>query len=282
VRPSRVRPLRLPVPQYPHHATFPHPRLSNRTGGVTASGSRKRHTMFRVTPSATSGTQPGVARHIVNPHVLCCLLRPSLTEALPSAGVTRLRRYYGPLRHPTRPGLALASCQLIPTAITAGASRVASDPLCLHAVATTPAGSMELIRSYRSTDVGLPEITDGSAPALSVSRPAQRSRGLQPADSPGRLMRPLHRRLQRLRCLHRCSDCYGVERSSSRAGLSSRCGSAPFTAHCNCLFYKRGCQEHFSPSTGGAGSSRHPALLQLEDASLVSCLQLILVVPSQL
>ena len=66
---------------------------------------------------------------------------------LPSAGVTRLRRYYGPLRHPIRPGLALASCQLILIAITAGASRVAPDPLGLHAVATTPAGSMELIRS---------------------------------------------------------------------------------------------------------------------------------------
>jgi hypothetical protein len=31
--------------------------------------------------------------------------------------------------------------------ITAGASRVAPDPLCLHAVATTPAGPMERIRS---------------------------------------------------------------------------------------------------------------------------------------
>jgi hypothetical protein len=46
---------------------------------------------------------------------------------------------------------------------------------------------------------------------------------------------PLHRRLRRLCCLHRRSDCYRVERSSSRAGLSSRCGSAPFTAHCNRL-----------------------------------------------
>ena len=46
---------------------------------------------------------------------------------------------------------------------------------------------------------------------------------------------PLHRRLQRLRCLHRCSDCYRAERSSSRAGLSSRCGPAPFTAHCKRL-----------------------------------------------
>jgi hypothetical protein len=38
--------------------------------------------------------------------------------------------------------------------------------------------------------VGLPQITVGSAPALSVSRPAQRSLALQPADLPGRLMRP--------------------------------------------------------------------------------------------
>src|SRR5260370_36565338 len=49
---------------------------------------------------------------------------------------------------------------------------------------------MELIRSYRSTDVGIPQITVGSAPALTVSRPAQRSLVLQPADSPSRLMRP--------------------------------------------------------------------------------------------
>src|ERR1700741_415940 len=31
---------------------------------------------------------------------------------------------------------------------------------------------------------------------------------------------PLHRRLRRFCCLHRRSDCYRVERSSSRAGLS--------------------------------------------------------------
>ena len=46
---------------------------------------------------------------------------------------------------------------------------------------------------------------------------------------------PLHRRLRRVRCLHRRSDCYRVERSSSRAGLSSRCGPALFTARCNRL-----------------------------------------------
>ena len=30
---------------------------------------------------------------------------------------------------------------------------------------------------------------------------------------------PLHQRLQQFRCLHYCSDCYRVERTSSRAGL---------------------------------------------------------------
>jgi hypothetical protein len=29
----------------------------------------------------------------------------------------------------------------------------------------------------------------------------------------------LHQRLQQIRCLHSCSDCYRVERTSSRAGL---------------------------------------------------------------
>jgi hypothetical protein len=52
-------------------------------------------------------------------------------KPLPSTGVTRLPPYYEPLRHPSQPGLSLASCQLIPTAITAGTSRVANGPLCI-------------------------------------------------------------------------------------------------------------------------------------------------------
>src|SRR4051794_13827599 len=46
---------------------------------------------------------------------------------------------------------------------TAGASRVASGPLGLHAVATTPAGPMG---SFAPIDFGLPRIIGGSAPAL--------------------------------------------------------------------------------------------------------------------
>jgi len=76
---------------------------------------------------------------------------------------------------------------LISTAITAGASRVASGLLCLHAVAITPAGSMELVRSFISTVSGLPCVTVRSAPALVLSGPAQRSLTLRPARSPSRL-----------------------------------------------------------------------------------------------
>jgi hypothetical protein len=67
------------------------------------------------------------------------------------------------------------------------AGPLACGPLCLHAVANTPAGLMELVRSYRSTNFGLPTNQGGSAPALSVSGPAQRSLTLRPARSPGRL-----------------------------------------------------------------------------------------------
>jgi len=129
----------------------------------------------------------GVVRLIANPSVLRRFLRSFQLRPLPSTGITRLHRYCEPLRHPTRPGLPLASCQLIHPAITAGTSRVAYGPLCLHAVANTPAGRMELVRSYRSTNFGLPTNRGGSAPALSVSGPAQRSLTLRPARSPSRL-----------------------------------------------------------------------------------------------
>ena len=77
-----------------------------------------------------------------------------------------------------------------------------------------------LVRSSFPIDVGLPSIRRGSAPASPFSRPAQRSLSLRPANSPSRQCDPLHRRLQQLRYLHYCSDCYRVERTSSRVGLS--------------------------------------------------------------
>jgi hypothetical protein len=80
---------------------------------------------------------------------------------LPSTGVARPRQYCEPLRHPLRPSLTLASCRLILTAITAGASRVATGQLCTLAVAITPAGLMELVRSYCPVSGGHPDFTAG-------------------------------------------------------------------------------------------------------------------------
>jgi hypothetical protein len=139
---------------------------------------------------------------------------------LPSTGVTRLRRYYEPLRHPTRPGLSLASCQLIHTAITAGTSRVAHGPHCVHAVANTPAGRMELVRSYNSIRFGLPTKPGRVGSCITIfgacsafTHVTAYTLAKSPSDS-------LHQRLQPFRCLHYCSDCYRVERTSSRAGLT--------------------------------------------------------------
>src|SRR5260370_34567789 len=86
---------------------------------------------------------------------------------------------------------------------------------------------------YCSIVVGLPQITVGSAPALSVSRPAQRSLALQPADSPSRLMRPSTPEAPTallppppLRLLPGGAIQFPGE-------FISRCGPVPFTAHCN-------------------------------------------------
>ena len=105
---------------------------------------------------------------------------------LPFAGITQRPRYYEPLRHPTRPGLSLASFQLISTAITVGASRVASGLLCVHAIALTPAGPMKPVRSSISLVCGLPCVTVRSAPATVFSGPAQRLLTLWPARSRSR------------------------------------------------------------------------------------------------
>src|SRR5258705_7452205 len=78
------------------------------------------------------------------------------------------------------------SCQLIHTAITAGTSRVAHDPLCLHAVANTPAGLMEFIRSYDSIRFGLPSTRGGPRPLFNGLWPRPPSPSVPPSPPPTR------------------------------------------------------------------------------------------------
>jgi hypothetical protein len=151
---------------------------------------------------------------------------------LSSAGITRFHRYYDPLRSPKQPSLALTSCWLVSiSGSTAGVSRVPCAFLCMHVVVITPASPMEAVRSYSSIISGLPRQVGGSAPALTVSRPIQRSFALQPTCSQSRQNDSLHRRLQQLRYLRYCFDRYRVERTSSRVGLSPTEKHRLITAH---------------------------------------------------
>jgi hypothetical protein len=84
---------------------------------------------------------------------------------------------------------------------------------------------------------GLPLTAAGSASTMVVSGPARRSpvpvwASLRPAGS---LSRPqttrFHRKLQPIRYLLGCSDCYRAEQSTSRAGLTPAGEQRLFTAH---------------------------------------------------
>ena len=127
----------------------------------------------------------------------------SEVRPLPSAGITRLHRYYGPVRHPIRPGLALTGCRLVTHPHRWGFPCCVGSP-CIHAVAITPAclrpsdrqaGPLGARVAPFPNDGGLPRNSGGSAPAPFsrpayhevTGRPAQRSLTLRPAYSPSRL-----------------------------------------------------------------------------------------------
>ena len=103
------------------------------------------------------------------------------------------------------------------------------SPSCTHAAATTPAEPVGARVARFPTAVSLPRNNGGSASALPVSRPAQRSLTLRSACS---LNRPqailLHRSasVQFVASLHR-SDCFRLERQLP-GGIRTRWDTAPF------------------------------------------------------
>ena len=123
-----------------------------------------------------------------------------------------------PVRHPGRPGLSLAGVRLEVTRL----HRSGFPVLRRISSADMPSPIPRWDRWFESlrgvvtpmfpSDGGLPRFRGGSAPTLSLSRPAQRSLALRPACSRSRLSDPFHRRLRRFRYLHRRSDCYRLER----------------------------------------------------------------------
>ena len=115
---------------------------------------------------------------------VCLELRP-----LPSTGITRLPRYYEPLRHPKAPGLSLTGVRLVILHHAKGLPVLRAFPSCVHAVATTPAQGLRILPcSFLPVLSAFPALADRSACATSFSRIAQRSLTLRPAHSPSHLV----------------------------------------------------------------------------------------------
>jgi hypothetical protein len=142
--------------------------------------------MFRVTPSATS-EHNAVWLDSSSTHVLCRLLRPSLTEApslhrrYPASSVLRT----SPPPHTARP----VSREL---PVDPYRHHRWGFPCCVWSSLPAchrhyPGRSDEACPLVYLIVCGLPCVTVRSAPAITFSRPAQRSLTLWPARSPSRL-----------------------------------------------------------------------------------------------
>ena len=106
---------------------------------------------------------------------------------LPSTGVVRLRRYYGPLRRPRRPGLSLAGVRLTVTRCRRWGFPCCVGSPCVCMPSPLPRWDRWLRRSFVwPSDSGLPRNSGGSAPTSPFSRPARRSLAFWPAHWPSR------------------------------------------------------------------------------------------------
>ena len=145
------------------------------------------HVMLRNSPPLHAGfvgraTPAGCRSSVISPH-----LRP-----LSSAGITPRLRYYEPLRHPAGPACPSRGpgCRVHGTG---RASRVATLSIFHACRRHYPGGNQPVRSSLASRPAGgLPLFPGGSAPALTVSRPAQRSLTFWPAWSLNRPRRPVY------------------------------------------------------------------------------------------
>jgi hypothetical protein len=108
----------------------------------------------------------------------CLELRP-----LPSTGITRLQRYYKPLRHPSAPGLSLAGVRLIIPDHASGFPVLRALSLCTCCRHYPGAADGRLVAQTCPSVSAFPETTTGSACTSAFSRIARRSLALRPAHS---------------------------------------------------------------------------------------------------
>ena len=206
--------LRFHIPLIEPDVRISRIRLSDKASCVRPRKSlvRQAHPSLRhAMPPAAPGPQWG-DRHRPLPRSLAASCTGLELRPLPSVGVTRLRRYYGPLRHPTRPGLALAGCRLEVTHLHRWGFPCCTRSPCASMPSPAPRRDRWVLRSSRPATAAFPESQAGRLPCclfrglLGVhSRYGLHARQVAQGD-------PLHQRLRLLRLLHNRSDCYWQER----------------------------------------------------------------------
>src|SRR5712671_2877002 len=162
-----------PFPHPAHRtgqADFPHPALGQDV------------TLSRATPSAASEHLLELIGFPISrsftTYCVCLELR-----SLPSTGITRLQRYYEPLRHPEAPGLSLTGFRLVIVDHALGLPVFRALSLCTCCRHYPGAAAGRTLRSLHPAVSAFPERVVGSACALSFSRLARRSLALRPAHS---------------------------------------------------------------------------------------------------
>src|SRR3981189_3775611 len=154
------------MPAFTGHTTgqadFPHPALG------------QDFTLARATPSAAS-------EHLLE--LIGCPISRSFTTycvclelSLPSTGVTRLPRYYEPLRHPRAPGLSLTGFRLVLADAALGLPLFLALSLCTCCRQYPGVAAGRNLRSTRPAISAFPDMAVGSAYTPSFSRLSRRPR----------------------------------------------------------------------------------------------------------
>jgi hypothetical protein len=172
----------FPVPAHrTGRADFPHPAL--RLASWQGLGGDRAIQLPLQAPELFRRLQA----HRQSPLLACRQSAPEV-RTLPSTGITRLQRYYDPVRLPDRPALAAVDG----SAATGGISHVARNtfPTCRPHY---PGGSSRCRRRSLPCPCCLPGLSRRSASATPLSRLAQGLLTLRPAELLDRPRRPLSR-----------------------------------------------------------------------------------------
>jgi hypothetical protein len=135
-----------PFPHPAHrtgHADLPHPALGQEL------------TLSRATPSAVSDHLSELIGCPISKSLTTCCVCLEL-RSLPSTGVTRLQRYYEPLRHPKAPDLSLAGVRLVIADHAMGLPVLRTLSLCTCCRHYPGAAAGRTLRSASPSRISLP------------------------------------------------------------------------------------------------------------------------------